>query len=67
MTKRTTQDLWNSKSEELSAMASEERVRLLELRMQKTGSSLKNVKEIRETKKKIARILTILQTKSLQK
>lgn len=67
MTKRKTQDLWNSKTEELLALANDERSRLLELRMQKTGSSLKNVKETREIKKKVARILTIIKAKSLQK
>ena len=67
MTKRKTQDLWNSKSDELLALANDERSRLLELRMQKTGSSLKNVKETREIKKKVARILTIIKVKSLQK
>lgn len=67
MTKRKTQDLWNSEPNELLAMASEERVRLLELQMQKTGSSLKNVKEIKETRKKIARMLTIAKEKSFKK
>jgi len=67
MTKRKTQDIWNSSPEALQQLANEKRSHLLELRMQQTGSSLKNVKEIRETKKMIARINTVLTAKELQK
>lgn len=67
MTKHKTQDLWSSEPSALLAMASEARVVLLELRIQKMGSSLKNVKEIKETKKKIARMLTIAKEKFLKK
>lgn len=67
MTKQKTQDIWNSSPETLQQLADEKRSHLLELRMQQTGASLKNVKEIRETKKMIARINTILSAKALQK
>ena len=67
MTKRKTQDLWSSEIDVLLLMANEDRARLLELRMQKSGSSLKNVKEMKKIKKRIARTLTILKEKSLNK
>ncbi len=67
MTKQKTQDLWNNEADALKAMADAERVHLLTLRMQKAGSTLKNVKEVHETKKNIARILTVLRQKELGK
>lgn len=45
---------------ELSELLLEERNRLLELRMRIHESKVKNVKEAREIRKNIARILTLL-------
>lgn len=67
MTKQKMQDILNSTPEALLAMANEQRTLLLELRMQQAGSSLKNVKQMREVRKSIARILTVLGQKELQK
>ncbi len=46
--------------EELTKMLSQNRNRLLSLRFDLAGGRVKNVKEIREVKKDIARILTLI-------
>jgi large subunit ribosomal protein L29 len=46
--------------EELPKMLSQNRNRLLSLRFDLAGGRVKNVKEIREVKKDIARILTLI-------
>ncbi|MFY9458070.1 MAG: 50S ribosomal protein L29 [Candidatus Spechtbacterales bacterium] len=48
--------------EELTKMLSQNRNRLLSLRFDLAGGRVKNVKEIREVKKDIARILTLIKT-----
>ena len=54
-------DLKNMSREELEKKLKELRLTLLKLKAQaKTGASLKNTKEIRNTKRDIARILTML-------
>ncbi|MBI2023118.1 50S ribosomal protein L29 [Candidatus Giovannonibacteria bacterium] len=44
---------------ELLSMLSDEREKLLGIRMRREGTSLKNVKEQKEIRKTIARILTV--------
>lgn len=51
--------------DQLRTMLQEERAKLLELRMQKTTAALKNVKEIYQRRKMVARILTILKFKTI--
>lgn len=46
--------------DELAKMLSQNRNRLLSLRFDLAGGRVKNVKEIREVKKDIARILTLI-------
>jgi len=48
--------------EELTKLLSEKRNRLLSLRFDLSGGRVKNVKEIREAKKDVARILTLMKT-----
>lgn len=53
-------ELKEKDKEELKALLSEQRERLLELRMKSAEARPKNVKEAKEIRKMIARILTIL-------
>lgn len=52
-------ELRQKTKEELTKMLSGNRNRLLSLRFDLAGGRVKNVKEIREVKKDIARILTL--------
>jgi len=54
------QELRSKSNAELQSLLGDERHRLLDLRMKKEGSQLKNVKEIKKVRKNIARIMTIL-------
>lgn len=56
-------DLKNKGDKELLELLSEQRNRLRELRFQVSERQLKKVHEIREIKKTIARILTLLRQK----
>lgn len=47
---------------ELEKILQEQRLKLQQLRFDLTAGKLKNVREIREVKKTIARILTLLNT-----
>lgn len=55
-----TVNLREKNKNELSELLLEERNKLLELRMKSHESKVKNVKEAREIRKNIARILTLL-------
>jgi len=57
-----TQDLRKKKKEELEDLLTELKNKLAKLKFDLSLGKLKNVREIRETKKDIARILTILKT-----
>lgn len=60
-------DLRKISEKELQKMLGEEREKLLKLRFDLAAGKLKNVREIRERKKNIAKILTILNEKNAQK
>ncbi|MBX4211307.1 MAG: 50S ribosomal protein L29 [Candidatus Yanofskybacteria bacterium] len=53
-------DLENKSQEELTALVSELRAKLLEFKFDLAEKKLKNVKQLGQTKKDIARILTRL-------
>lgn len=53
-------ELRQKSKEELAKMLSQDGNRLLNLRFDLAGGRIKNVKEIREVKKDIARILTLM-------
>ena len=56
-------DLKNKGMAELTEFLSEEREKLLTLKMRARESKVKNVKEAKEIRKNIARILTLLKNK----
>lgn len=56
-------ELRKKAQEELEKMLIEKKKRLLQLRFDLKAGKVKNIREIRETKKNIARILTILKEK----
>mgnify|MGYP003394871578 CR=1 FL=1 len=60
MAKIKIKDLKNKGVAELREILSEEREKLLTLKMRARESKVKNVKEVREIRKNIARMLTIL-------
>jgi large subunit ribosomal protein L29 len=60
-------ELREKKIEELEKILKEKREKLKNLQLDLIQGKLKNVREIRETKKDIARILTILKEKTCQK
>lgn len=60
MAKIKIKDLKNKGVAELGELLSEEREKLLTLKMRAGESKVKNVKEAREIKKNIARMLTLL-------
>jgi ribosomal protein L29 len=55
-------DLRQKSKEELSKLLSEKKNRLLNLRFDLSGGRAKNIKEVREAKKDIARIFTLLKS-----
>ena len=56
-------DLAVKNKEELAKMIEEKKKRIEEVRFKAVSGGIKNVKELREDKKDIARILTILNKK----
>jgi large subunit ribosomal protein L29 len=60
-------ELREKKIEELEKILKEKREKLKNLKLDLIQGKLKNVREIRETKRDIARILTILKEKTCQK
>jgi len=60
MAKLKIKDLKNKGGTELAELLSEEREKLLTLKMRARESKVKNVKEAKEIRKNIARMLTIL-------
>ncbi|MDP3934872.1 MAG: 50S ribosomal protein L29 [Candidatus Giovannonibacteria bacterium] len=60
MAKIKIKDLKNKGGAELAELLSEEREKLLTLKMRAGESKIKNVKETKEIRKNIARMLTIL-------
>ena len=62
MAKIKMKDLKNKGGTELRELLSEEREKLLALKMRARESKIKNVKETKEIKKNIARALTLLKT-----
>jgi large subunit ribosomal protein L29 len=60
-------ELREKKIEELEKILKEKREKLKNLKLDLIQGKLKNVMEIRETKRDIARILTILKEKTCQK
>jgi len=60
-------ELIKKKIEELEKMLKEKREKLTHLKFDLIKGNLKNIREIREIKKDIARILTILKQKTCQK
>ena len=61
MATKKTKELRTFSNDQLQSALQEERIHLMELRMQQATAGLKNVKEIHQTRKTIARILTLLQ------
>ncbi|MBI4250155.1 50S ribosomal protein L29 [Candidatus Uhrbacteria bacterium] len=55
-------ELREKSADELRSILQESRQSLVSLRMKAAASQLKDVRDIRETKKTIARILTLLRT-----
>lgn len=64
MAKLKIKDLAGRAAAELKELLGQERGKLLELRMKAHESKPKNVKEPKEIRKNIARILTFLKTKN---
>ena len=62
MAKLKIKDLKNKGGMELEELLSEEREKLLTLKMRARESQVKNVKEAKEIRKNIARALTLLKT-----
>ncbi len=60
-------DLYNQSEIQLHTLLAEKRVALREMTFQSSNSQLKDVREIRETKRTIARILTALNAKRIAK
>jgi large subunit ribosomal protein L29 len=60
-------DLRKKKKEELENLLKEKREKLAKLKLDLSLGKLKNVKEIKEIKKDIAKILTVLKEKLCQK
>jgi large subunit ribosomal protein L29 len=60
-------ELRTKKIEELKKILNEKREKIKNLKFDLAQGKLKNVREIREIKKDIARILTILKEKTCQK
>ncbi len=60
MTKINPRELKNKSLKELSILAKKEKQHLRDLYFRLSGAQLKNVKEIKSTKRNIARILTVL-------
>ncbi len=58
-------ELRQKTKEELEKLLKENREKLRQLRFDLTAGKVKNVREIRKTKKEIARILTLLREKNL--
>jgi len=61
------QELKSKNSSELQALLSVEQEKLRELRFKDSNKQLKNVREIRNVKKLIARVFTQLRVSSLKK
>ena len=49
---------------ELQALLAQSREKLRELRLKDSNRQLKNIREIRQTRETVARILTVLNTKA---
>jgi len=62
-----TKELRQKTKEELQKLLSEQRERLRSLRFDVALKKIKNVREIRKTKKLIAKFLTILKEKEIKK
>lgn len=60
-------ELRKKTDQELEGLLKEQREKLLKLKMDLALGKLKNVKEIKQTKKVIARILTILRERGIKK
>ncbi len=60
MKQREIQELKNKSAEELQKLLKENHEKIRKLRFDLAGNKLKNVKEIQNTKKTIARILTFI-------
>ena len=53
-------ELQGKNKEELKTLLEEQRARILEIKMRGISSKVKNVKEAKELKKTVARIMTLL-------
>ena len=53
-------ELQGKNNEELKTLLEEQRARILEIKMRVISSKVKNVKEVKELKKTVARIMTLL-------
>ncbi len=53
-------ELQGKNKEELKTLLEEQRARILEIKMRGISSKVKNVKEVKELKKTVARIMTLL-------
>ena len=60
------QELRQKSKKELQKLLSEKREKLRSLRFDLVSGKVKNVREIREVKKDIARVLTILKVKDIE-
>ena len=56
-------DLQKKTVEELRKLANEDRAKLQQLRFDLPGGKVKNVREIRKTRRNIARLLTVITQK----
>ncbi len=57
-------ELWQKNLKELHALLASEREKLRQLRFDLVSGKVKNIRSIRDTKKTIARILTVINAKS---
>ncbi len=61
--KLKTKDLNNMSKDELQSLYGENKEKLFDVRLKIQKSQLKNVKEMKQVKKNIARILTVIKSK----
>ena len=59
-----TKELKDKGPEELKLLLEEQRARILEIKMRGISSKAKNVKEAKELKKTVARIMTLIKQKN---
>lgn len=64
MTRQKAQDIRKTGDEALRTFVAEQRAKLIELTVKKHTAGIKNIRETREIKKHIARIMTVLRERT---